>query len=169
VVAAAVVLRHPEKIEHLDDSKKLSAAQREYLYRQIVENAVVGIGVVEREEIDEVNIFQASKRAMILALLDLPCSPDLVLIDGNARLEIPLAQKTIVGGDAKSARIAAASIVAKVYRDAWMIHLDGLYPGYGFKDHKGYATPEHLKRLESLGPSPVHRRSFAPCRPVLLE
>ena len=96
------------------------------------------------------------------AVLALTHTPALLLIDGNAKINWPLAQKTVVEGDAKSASIAAASIVAKVYRDAWMVHQDTLYPEYRFKQHKGYATPEHKRILRKIGPCPIHRRSFSP-------
>lgn len=166
VVAAAVIFIRKtnlfEILAGLNDSKQLSAKRREVLFQVILEIALIGIGVVDEEEIDRLNIYQASRLAMKQAVLSLSRTPDLILIDGNAKIDLPLAQQTVVGGDGKSAVIAAASIVAKVYRDAWMRHLDTLYPEYDFKAHKGYPTPRHLKAIDTIGPSPVHRKSFSP-------
>ena len=118
--------------------------------------------MVSEREIDRLNIYQASRLAMKKAILDLPLTPAFVLSDGNMKLDLPLAQRAVVRGDGKSACIASASILAKVYRDAWMCHLDRLYPAYHFKTHKGYPTAKHLKFLKEEGPSPVHRKSFGP-------
>ncbi len=168
VVAAAVIFRRSgnfsENFAGLNDSKKVTPENRERLFREIIKHSFVGLGIVDEATIDLINIYQASRLAMKRAVLDLTCTPDLLMIDGNARLDLPLAQKTIVKGDSKSASIAAASIVAKVYRDHWMLHLDEVYPGYQFKDHKGYGTPGHLKCIEEQGPCEVHRRSFAPIK-----
>ena len=168
VVAAAVIFRHSgnfgENFFGLNDSKKVSPENRERLFLEIIKYSHVGLGVVDEATIDSINIYQASRLAMKRAVLDLNCTPDLLVIDGNARLDLPLTQKTIIKGDSQSASIAAASIIAKVYRDHWMLHLDQLYPGYQFKDHKGYGTPAHLKRIEEQGPCAVHRRSFAPIK-----
>ncbi|HTL48272.1 MAG TPA: ribonuclease HII [Verrucomicrobiae bacterium] len=147
----------------LNDSKQVPAPERESLFRQIARHAITGIGTASEAEIDRLNIFQATRLAMKRAVLNLTRTPTMLLIDGKyLRLDVPLTQKCIVKGDCKSASIAAASIVAKVFRDAWMISLDKLYPGYNFSRHKGYGTPEHLRNLDALGPCPVHRRSFAP-------
>jgi len=167
VVAAAVILMRNSSLTGLDDSKKVRPLLRERLFREICRHALVGVGVVGEVEIDELNIYQATRIAMKQAVLALTRTPDLLLVDGKMHLDLPLAQKTIVAGDRQSASIAAASIVAKVYRDAWMTYLDGLYPAYLFKDHKGYPTPRHLERLRVEGPSPVHRKSFAPVEMLL--
>lgn len=165
VVAAAVILYRPGNFKGLNDSKQVEPELRETLFFEILRCSVFGLGVVDEATIDKINIYQASRLAMKRAVLSLPCTPDLLLIDGKARLDLPLEQKTLIGGDAKSASIAAASIVAKVYRDRWMHYLHDLYPDYDFKSHKGYATPVHLERIRAAGPSPVHRMSFSPFRP----
>ncbi len=164
VVASAVLFfRKPfPLLSGLNDSKKVAPKRREILFGEIFRHALVGIGVVEESEIDRINIFQATRAAMKKAVLALPRTPDLLLIDGKIHLDLPIAQKSIVRGDEKSASIAAASIVAKVYRDAWMQRLDTLYPVYGFKRHKGYGTEFHLQKIREIGPSPVHRKSFSP-------
>jgi len=164
VVASAVMWAGRPKLNDLDDSKKLSAKIRELLFWQICRCALVGIGVADEDEIDRLNIYQATRLAMSRAVLALTRTPDFLLIDGTMKLDLPLLQKPVVGGDRRSASIAAASIIAKVYRDAWMTHLDQLYPHYRFAVHKGYGTSNHLQILKACGPSPVHRRSFAPVR-----
>ncbi|HXV27528.1 MAG TPA: ribonuclease HII [bacterium] len=167
VVAAAVIFFRKNNLSRLNDSKKLMPKTREFLFREIAAQAIVGIGTVDEKQIDEINIYQATRLAMKRAVLALSRTPDLLLIDGNIKLDLPLTQQAIVKGDQKSAAIAAASIIAKVFRDACMNQLDLLYPQYGFKDHKGYATPGHLTSLQKEGPSPVHRKSFAPVRDLL--
>lgn len=167
VVAAAVVLYRTEFLAGLNDSKKISPQRREFLYPQILQNAAVGIGVVMEDEIDRINIYQASRLAMKKAVLALNLSPALILSDGKMKLDLPFVQKAIVKGDAKSACIAAASVVAKVYRDARMLELDRRYPEYGFKKHKGYGTAFHLAKLGEIGPCQVHRKSFAPVQKLL--
>lgn len=164
VVAAAVILTKNAAKMGLNDSKLVPKLKREKLFYEILRSAMVGIGVAEVSEIDTLNIYHAARLAMKRAVLSLPCTPALVLIDGRGSLQIPIAQKAIVKGDTKSACIAAASIIAKVYRDAWMESWDLRYPQYFFKNHKGYGTRSHLKALETNGPSPIHRRSFAPVR-----
>ncbi len=166
VVAAAVILRGMGDLKGLNDSKKVTPERREILFLEILKYSLTGIGVVDEPTIDKINIYQASRLAMKRAVLALPRTPDLILVDGNARMDVPVLQKTVVGGDAKSASIAAASIIAKVFRDRWMTHLDELYPQYAFKAHKGYGTPFHLERIREHGPCPAHRRSFSPCRPA---
>jgi len=161
VVAAAAVIFRPEALGPVKDSKKLTPAKREVLYRNISENALIGIGVVGEEEIDRMNIYQATRLAMKKAVWDLAVTPGLLLIDGNMKLDLPVPQKTIIGGDRQSACIAAASIVAKVTRDIWMRHLDEVYPGYEFGVHKGYGTPRHMEFIQKLGFCFVHRKSFA--------
>jgi len=164
VVAAAVILVDPETLAGINDSKKLSAERREELYLRIARTSLVGIGFADEKLIDEVNIYEATRLAMKKAVLNLPHTPTNLLIDGPMRLDLALAQKGVIHGDGKSACIAAASIVAKVFRDHWMRKLHELYPAYGFYKHKGYGTAEHMEALGKIGPSPVHRRSFAPVR-----
>ncbi len=169
VIAAAVIL-HPERpIAGLADSKTLSAVRREALAVQIHAKALaVGIGRAEVAEIDCLNILHASLLAMERAVAALGCAPDRIQVDGNRRPPgLPQAE-TIVGGDALVPAISAASIVAKVARDAELVTLDALYPGYGLARHKGYPTPEHLAALARLGASACHRRSFGPVRRQLV-
>ncbi len=162
VVAAAVIL--PERFTHplLNDSKQLTEAQRELL-RPIIEAEALswGIGLCSPEEIDQLNILQASITAMHRAVDQLVLSPELLLIDGNRFRPYPgIPHECIVKGDAIYRSIAAASILAKTERDRLMLELAQLYPGYGFAEHKGYPTPQHRAALAELGPSPVHRLSF---------
>lgn len=164
VVAAAVILFSPEALLGINDSKKVTALQREKLYLKIAKAALVGIGVVDEKLIDELNIYEATRLAMKKAVLNLTKTPDFLLIDGPIRIDLPIEQKGVIHGDQKSASIAAASIVAKVFRDHWMRRLHGSYPVYAFHKHKGYGTAHHLKMLQEAGPSPVHRKSFAPVR-----
>lgn len=165
VVAAAVILPFSCRLPALNDSKQLSAAQRNSVYKGIQRVALaIGVGLVDASEIDRVNIRQASLCAMRIALGRLIVSPFHVLIDGFCIPQGPASQTGIVEGDARSAHIAAASIIAKVTRDALMEWWDTRFPAYGFKKHKGYGTPEHLAALKRFGPSPIHRRSFAPVR-----
>jgi len=163
VVAAAVVLPDAVDLPGLDDSKRVSRARREELARRVHEQALaLCIAEVDEGEIDRLNIFQAGLEAMRRAVLGLGEEPDHVLVDARTIPGLRTRQTAIVGGDALDGSIAAASIVAKVYRDACMQRLDAVHPGYGFARHKGYPTPEHLAALGRLGPSPIHRRSFAP-------
>lgn len=165
VVAAAVILPARVKLPHLNDSKQLSAAQRNSVYQMIQCAALaIGVGVVESDEIDRINIRQASFAAMRIALARLVLAPRHVLVDGFRIPQGPASQTGIVRGDQKSAHIAAASIVAKVTRDALMEGWDARLPAYGFKKHKGYGTRDHLSALRRFGPSPIHRQSFAPVR-----
>lgn len=169
VVAAAVVMPPGAKLRGVDDSKKLSAALREELAAQIVACAVgIGIGIVEVEEIDRLNIYRAALEAMRRAVTALPCAPEHVVVDARHIPGVPFPQTALVNGDARSFSIAAASIVAKVTRDRIMCELDQVYPHYGFGEHMGYGTPQHLVAIETYGPSPVHRRSFAPVRELRL-
>jgi ribonuclease HII len=163
VVAAAVILPPAPRIAGLDDSKRLSADARGAIAARIREVALgFAIGSASIEEIDRLNIYWAGRLAMRRAIEALPIVPDLVALDGRALVQLPLAQRAFVGGDARFASIAAASVVAKVYRDALMVELDARYPGYGLAHNCGYATPAHLEALRSRGPTPEHRRSFAP-------
>ncbi len=168
VVAAAVVLAPGRPVDGLADSKKLSPARREALARIIREQAAAwALGRAEVEEIDRLNVLQAAMLAMKRAVEALDPPPERVLVDGNRLPELAMPAEAIVGGDARVAAISAASILAKVARDREMITLDARYPGYGFARHKGYGTREHLEALKRLGPSPVHRRSFAPVRELI--
>ena len=168
VVAAAVILPPGCRIPGVDDSKKLDASRRERLAVEIRARAVAfGVGVVEADEIDRVNIYRAGLLAMLRAVLALATEPEALLVDARRIPEVTIRQQAIVKGDAKSLSIAAASIVAKTTRDARMVELDAVYPGYGLAKHKGYPVAEHVAALERLGPCPIHRRSFAPVRKVL--
>jgi ribonuclease HII len=163
VVAAAVILNPRKKIKGLNDSKKLSAKQRQKLFKLIEARAVgIGVGVVDEKTIDRINITQASLLAIKLALETLTPSPHLLLIDGRDRLPLPFPQKPIISGDGLSSSIAAASIIAKVLRDRVMEELDKKYPNYGFAEHKGYGTARHLRELKRMGPCLLHRRSYRP-------
>jgi ribonuclease HII len=167
VVAAAVIL--PECLDELasaglKDSKQLTREEREALDTQIRGMALAfSIAAVDAETIDRVNIYQASRMAMLAAVQGLTIEPDHLLIDAM-RLDHPCRQTKLIYGDALSLSIAAASVIAKVHRDAMMRELDTLHPGYGLASHKGYATPAHRRALAQIGPCPLHRRSFAPCR-----
>ncbi|MDF1553048.1 MAG: ribonuclease HII [Deferrisomatales bacterium] len=161
VVAAAVVLPPHCDIPGLGDSKKLTARARARLVPEICGWALAtGIGVAEADEIDRVNILQASLQAMARAVKALGLTPDFLLVDGVHPVPSPFPQRTLVGGDGLSRAIAAASILAKQYRDALMVELGGLYPGYGLETHMGYPTPSHRAAVRRLGPSAVHRRTF---------
>lgn len=163
VIAAAVILDPRKPITGLADSKKLSHKQRESLYETILSTALgVGIGSASPQEIDEINILQASLLAMTRAVESLPTKPEFVFVDGNRCPRWSFPSLAVVKGDAKVASISAASIVAKVVRDRELLLLDEQYPGYGFAQHKGYPTAAHFAALESLGATPVHRLSFAP-------
>jgi ribonuclease HII len=167
VVAAAVVL-DPNIIPHgLADSKMLDAEGRRALHQAIVATSRVGIGIAEVDRIDAENILNASLWAMAQAVAQLPCHPKLVLVDGNKAPALSQPCRAIVRGDAKCASIAAASIVAKVTRDAMMAELGRSFPGYGFERHKGYGTAEHHAAIERLGITPHHRRSFRPVQLAL--
>ena len=161
VVAGAVILPRNSKILYLNDSKQLSAEKREQLYDVILEHAVaVGIGIVSPQRIDEINILQATFLAMRRAMDQLRVRPDIALIDGNRETDFGLPVQTIVKGDSLSANIAAASILAKVTRDRFMLEMDEEYPQYGFATHKGYGTRAHYAALREFGPCPIHRRTF---------
>ena len=170
VVAAAVILDPVRPIEGLADSKKLSATARERLAPQIRACALAwAIGEATAAEIDEINILQATFLAMRRAVAGLSIVPVHALIDGNrVPAGLPCGADAIVKGDAKEPAISAASILAKTYRDAQLLELDRLYPQYGFARHMGYPTAAHLEALQLHGPSPVHRRSFAPVAQTLL-
>ena len=161
VVAAAVVLPRDFDVPGIDDSKKLTEKRREAMYPIIKETALAwGIGIVDHEKIDEINILQATYEAMRQAIGNLKVKPDLLLNDAVTIPEVVIPQVPIIKGDAKSVSIAAASIVAKVTRDRLMEEYDKVLPGYGFASNKGYGSAEHIKALQTLGPTPIHRRSF---------
>ena len=161
VVAAAVILPKDVDIYYLNDSKQLSARKREQLYDEIMEKAVaVGIGFADEECIDEINILQADYVAMRMALSKLSVTPDYLLNDAVIIPEVTIPQESIIKGDAKSVSIAAASIVAKVTRDRFMVDMDSVYPGYDFAGNKGYGSAKHIEALKTLGPCKIHRRTF---------
>jgi ribonuclease HII len=163
VVAAAVVLPERVALRGLDDSKRVPAPERERLAAAIRDQALaLAIGEVWPDEIRRLNVYRAGLEAMRRAVLALGTPPDHVLVDARTIPGIEAPQTPLVGGDARDGSIAAASIVAKVYRDALMVRLDADFPGYGFAEHKGYATASHLAALRRSGPCPLHRRSFAP-------
>lgn len=161
VVAGAVILPKDCNILYLNDSKQLSAKKREELYDIIKERAVsTGVGVVGSQRIDETDILRATYEAMRLAIAELTVKPDILLNDAVTIPQVNLRQIPIVKGDAKSASIAAASILAKVTRDRMMVAYERQYPGYGFAAHKGYGSQEHIAALRRLGPCPIHRKLF---------
>ncbi|CAD5198360.1 ribonuclease HII [Pseudomonas sp. FEN] len=165
VVTAAVILDPQRPILGLNDSKKLTEARREKLYDEIREKALSWcIARAEVEEIDELNILHATMLAMQRAVAGLHIQPKLAMIDGNRCPKLPMPAEAVVKGDGKVPAIAAASILAKVSRDREMAAFESIYPGYGIGGHKGYPTPVHLEALNRLGPTPIHRRSFAPVR-----
>jgi len=178
VVAGAVVFPHgwlgtglhPE-LRELNDSKQLTEIQREKYFDIITAHPDIrfGIATVDAEMIDRINILQATHQAMNLALAQLLPTPEHVLVDGRAVKTMRFPSTPLVKGDCRSYSIAAASVLAKVTRDRLMREYDRAYPGYGFAEHKGYGTVQHLAAIASLGPSPIHRRSFAPLRPVAKE
>lgn len=168
VVAACVILPSSCLIKGLNDSKKLSKKQLDKLYQDIMDKALaVGIGIQEPSVIDQVNIYEATKLAMLEALDNVP-KPDVLLIDAM-ELPVDLPQESIVKGDAKSQSIAAASIVAKVIRDQLMTIYDSVYPNYGFATNAGYGTKEHLLALETHGVTPIHRHSFEPVKSLITK
>jgi ribonuclease HII len=161
VVAGAVILPRDCDILYLNDSKQLSEKKREELNDIILEKAVAtGIGVISPERIDEINILQATYEAMRQAIGNLSVKPDLLLNDAVTIPKVEIPQVPIIKGDAKSISIAAASIIAKVYRDRLMVQYDEIFPGYGFAGNKGYGSQTHMDAIRTLGPTPIHRRSF---------
>ena len=168
VVAAAVILPRDFRPRGLNDSKQLDEREHERLCKEVQAEAVAwAVGQVEVEEIDRINIYRAGLLAMKRALEALSVKPDFVLLDARTIKDLPLPQRGIIKGDAKSLTIAAASVVAKFTRDQLMNRLDEQHPGYGFARHKGYAAPEHQDALKKLGPCAIHRKSFAPVRALL--
>lgn len=171
VVAAAAIIKPGHLIPYVDDSKKLLAPLRERLFDQITADPDIeyAVGIVDHEEIDRINIYQATKQAMNKAFFGLKNKPDFLLIDAMKLESIDIPQKNIIRGDSLSHTIAVASIIAKVTRDKIMVHFDEQYPNYGFASHKGYTTKRHLEALEKYGPCPIHRRSFAPVKNPLCD
>ncbi len=161
VVAAAVILGHAQ-IDGLGDSKKLTAKRRAVLEAQILAHCTVGIGMASVEEIDAINILQATMLAMTRAVEALGAPPALILVDGNRLPKWHYKAEAVIGGDAIHPCISAASIIAKEYRDRIMVAADADYPGYGWASNKGYGAAVHMEALATLGPTPLHRRSFAP-------
>ena len=165
VVVAAVILPSSYELDSLDDSKRLSAVKRERLAPQIEAQAVAfAVEFVEVDEIDRVNILQATLNGMQRAVENLNPAPQRAMIDGNRAPQLSCEVRTVIGGDRLVASISAASVLAKVYRDRLMLSMHDLYPEYGFDRHKGYPTALHLERLKLHGPCCIHRRSFAPVR-----
>ncbi len=166
VVAAACLIPPAVHLSGIRDSKQLSEKKRNVLFWDILKQSIVSIGVVDEREIDRVNILQASLLAMKKAVLGLPRTPDILFVDGIYAVDLPVHQQPVVGGDRKLISVGAASIIAKVTRDAMMKEVDSAHPGYGFDSHKGYPTSAHLAALGKLGPCPIHRMSFEPVRVV---
>ena len=167
VVAAAVILNPKRRIVGLDDSKKLLPERRGELAIRIKKHALAwAVAEIDSSRIDAWNIYQASRQAMTAALQQLPIAPDYLLLDAM-QLDVLIEQKSLIKGDARSVSIAAASILAKTHRDQRLEEFDLIYPGYGLAQHKGYSTPEHMDALRRLGPTPLHRFSFAPVRESL--
>ncbi len=171
VVAAAVIIDRarlaPRLLAQIDDSKRLSRARREAVFEALADVAHIGIGQADVDEIDRINILQASLLAMRRAVAQLCVQPETALIDGNRTPELSCRSRCVVGGDRLSVSIAAASIVAKVTRDRLITELARLYPGYGWERNAGYGTREHLEALQILGITPEHRRSFRPVSDIL--
>ena len=164
VVAAAVILPKACKIPGLNDSKKIPKSKHKEIYEAVLQNAIaIGIGIKDNQVIDQVNIYEATKLAMMEAIGQLDPQPQHLLIDAM-RLDLPISQTSIIKGDANSLSIAAASIVAKVTRDQMMEEFDRKYPGYDFAQNAGYGTAKHLAGLDQLGVTPIHRRSFEPVK-----
>lgn len=161
VYACAIIMKEDYIIPEVNDSKKLSEKKREALYDLILENALdYSVAFVDEKEIDEINILNATMKAMEKAISGLKIKPDLALIDGNQNRGITLNNRTVIKGDSLSYNIAAASIIAKVSRDRFIAEMDKKYPEYGFKKHKGYGTKEHMDAIREFGPCEIHRRSF---------
>lgn len=165
VVVAAVILPLNLRIKGINDSKKLSLKKRNELYKIILNEALaVNVSFIDERVIDEINIYEATKKGMLEAISGLKIKPEHVLIDAMPLRELAIAHTSIIHGDALSASIGAASIIAKITRDEYMDKMDIKYPNYGFKHHKGYCTKEHLEALEKYGPCEIHRKSFAPVK-----
>jgi ribonuclease HII len=169
VVAAAVILKKGAKLDYVDDSKKLSEAQRQKALIEIKQNAIaIGIGISSVEEIDRINIYRAAREAMHSAILQLKIKPEFLLIDAMP-MELEIPNQSIIKGDQKSISIAAASIVAKTTRDQYMLEMDKVFPKYNFKQHKGYGTKEHIELIKKYGYTPIHRKSYEPIKSMIKE
>jgi ribonuclease HII len=167
VVAAAVILKKGAILKYTNDSKQLTEKQRDKALIEIKENALaIGIGISSVEEIDLINIYRASREAMQSAINQLKIKPEFLLIDAMP-MEIDIPLKSIIKGDTLSISIAAASIVAKTTRDAYMMEMDKVFPEYGFKNHKGYGTKEHLEAIQKYGITPIHRKTYEPVKSML--
>lgn len=162
VVVGAVIMPKDSFIEGVNDSKKISEKKREALYEQITKEAIAwGVGIVNQDEIDEINILQATKKAVTMAIDELKIKPELILVDALTNINTRnIPYKSIIKGDAKNYCISAASIIAKVTRDRMMLEWDEIYPQYGFKAHKGYGTKAHIQAIKDYGPCILHRKSF---------
>lgn len=162
VVVASVIMPKDSMIEGVNDSKKLSEKKRESIYEQIIEEAIsYGVGIVGQEEIDALNILNATKKALTMSLQELKVRPDMILVDALEKIDtLQIPYQSIIKGDAKAYSIAAASIIAKVTRDRIMRQWDEVYPQYGFLGHKGYGTKAHIEAIKEYGICPLHRRSF---------
>lgn len=169
VVAAAVILGKHKFKNKIDDSKRMSPKNRLNAYKEILDNSIYSVAVINQTIIDRINIYNATKLAMEKAIIGLSVKPDYILIDGNMRLSLPCKSSSIKRGDRSSISIACASIIAKVYRDSMMERLHRIYPKYGFINHKGYGTAAHFKTLKRYGPSPLHRVSFEPVKSRLAK
>lgn len=171
VVAAACILSRGLIIEGVDDSKKLTAEKRKELYKILTEHPEVefAVGIVHHHRIDAINILQASLEAMSIAVQNLTVSPDFLLIDGNQLPPTTIASKAVIKGDSLSQSIAAASIIAKFTRDTIMVEMHEKWPEYGFNQHFGYATQQHLEAITKHGPCPIHRTSFEPIKSMALS
>ena len=168
VAVAAVILPKEIYLPYLNDSKKLSEKRREILFDMIKEQAVAySVVFVDKNTIDRENIYQATQNGMYDAILKLNPKPDKILIDAMPLEKLPIPHLSIVKGDAKSASIAAASILAKVTRDRFMREMDAIYPEYGFKNHKGYGTKAHIEAIKKYGPCPLHRETFEPIKSMI--
>lgn len=162
VVVASVIMPEDSMIEGVNDSKKISEKKRERLYDQILEEAIsYGVGIIGQDEIDEINILNATKKALTLSLKELTTKPDLIIVDALTHIDtMGIPYESIVKGDAKCYSISAASIIAKVTRDRIMREWDSVYPEYGFIQHKGYGTAKHISAIKEYGLCPIHRKSF---------
>ena len=162
VVVASVIMPADSMIEGVNDSKKISEKKRKMLYDQILEEAIsYGVGIIGQDEIDEINILNATKKGLTMSLQELTVKPDLILVDALNHIDtMGIPYESIIKGDAKCYSIAAASIIAKVTRDRIMKEWDAIYPEYGFEKHKGYGTAAHIQAIKEYGLSPIHRKSF---------
>jgi ribonuclease HII len=169
VVAASCLFDDNIIIDGVNDSKKLAPKKRRYLYEQIIQKASYGVGIIDRDVIDSINIYQATIQAMRQAVDNMPVNPDYLLVDGLALFYPGVESEKIIKGDSKSISIAAASIIAKETRDDIMRKYHERWPEYGFEQHKGYGTKQHIAAIEKYGPCPIHRRSFEPIKSLMEE